>query len=197
MARTVKIKVYTYDELSEAAQSRARDWWRSGPDENFWSEPMTEDLKTVAAFMGWTVTDTAFSGFCSQGDGAQFTGTWCARDVKSADALEQHAPKAASDSNARLAQFMGEFIRLAKESPEASASVFHSRGGSASYNTAFDTPEMHGEAFQALQETTRALMDWYYRQLEKEYEYQDSDERVAETIIANEYEFKANGDRFI
>ena len=35
--------------------------------------------------------------------------------------------------------------------------------------------------------------DWIYRSLEKEYDYQMSDERVDETIRANECEFYGNG----
>ena len=42
----------------------------------------------------------------------------------------------------------------------------------------------------------RAFADWIYRQLETEYNYQNSDEQVAETIKANEYEFTVEGERF-
>ena len=41
----------------------------------------------------------------------------------------------------------------------------------------------------------RDAMRWIYRQLEREYEYQTSDEVVDENIIANEYEFDASGNR--
>lgn len=39
----------------------------------------------------------------------------------------------------------------------------------------------------------RAFADWIYRQLETEYDYQNSDEQVDESIIANEYEFTEEG----
>lgn len=38
-------------------------------------------------------------------------------------------------------------------------------------------------------------MRWIYRALEAEYEYQDSDGQVDETIKANEYEFEEDGSR--
>lgn len=41
----------------------------------------------------------------------------------------------------------------------------------------------------------RTFADWIYRQLESEYEHVNSDESVAETIRANEYEFTADGKR--
>ncbi len=39
-------------------------------------------------------------------------------------------------------------------------------------------------------------MNWIYRQLEKEYEYQNSDECVDENILCNSYTFTEDGKRF-
>jgi hypothetical protein len=47
-----------------------------------------------------------------------------------------------------------------------------------------------------LTELSRDCMKWIYRQLEKEYEYQNSDECVIELIQANEYTFTESGRRF-
>lgn len=196
MARTVKIKVYQYAELSPAAKTRAREWWRSGERDDSWAECLKTDLITVAAFMGWTITGTAFSGFGSQGDGAQFSGTWNARDVQGAEALEQHAPKAGSDSSVRLAIIMADIVGLAEVAADTSASVSTHDRYCHSNATNFDSDDMSGTQLAILAEHSRALMDWYYRELEAEHDYVNSDEQVADTIIANEYEFKANGDRF-
>ena len=48
------------------------------------------------------------------------------------------------------------------------------------------------EVFQAL----RDLADWLYLQLEREWEYQSSDECVDEGIVANDYTFTETGRRF-
>lgn len=198
MARTVKIKVYKYAELSKAAQTRAREWFRTlDMGHESWSEPVTADLKTIAALMGWTVTDTAFSGFCCQGDGAQFTGTWKANDVQDVPALEAHAPASASERNATLARIMEAIAALAKEAPDTSALVERNSGHYSHSNaTRFDTDDMTPVQLDTLREQSRALMDWYYRELETAHDWENADEQVAETIEANEYEFKANGNRF-
>lgn len=47
----------------------------------------------------------------------------------------------------------------------------------------------------AHESNARDAMQWIYRQLEREYEYQHSDEVVAESIEANEYEFTKEGKR--
>ena len=39
----------------------------------------------------------------------------------------------------------------------------------------------------------RDFADWIYRRLEEEYEYQTSEEAVAESMAANEYEFYEDG----
>ena len=44
-----------------------------------------------------------------------------------------------------------------------------------------------------LEELLRDFMQWIYRQLEAEYEYQTSDEAIAENFTANETEFDADG----
>jgi hypothetical protein len=38
-------------------------------------------------------------------------------------------------------------------------------------------------------------MRWIYRQLEREYDYQNADAQVDENIRANEYEFYEDGKR--
>ena len=55
---------------------------------------------------------------------------------------------------------------------------------------------MAREDWAELTKTLRAFADWIYLQLQNEYEYQNSDEQVAETIEANEYEFTVDGKRF-
>lgn len=46
-----------------------------------------------------------------------------------------------------------------------------------------------------LRECLADFSRWIYRNLEKEYDYQNSDEAVEEAIIANEYEFTEDGER--
>jgi hypothetical protein len=41
----------------------------------------------------------------------------------------------------------------------------------------------------------RDFADWIYSQLEKEYEWQNADEQVDDTIRANAYEFDEDGAR--
>jgi hypothetical protein len=56
--------------------------------------------------------------------------------------------------------------------------------------------EMTIDAEDAVTEALRDLARWLYRQLEREYDYQTSDEVTDEAIVANEYTFTDDGRRF-
>ena len=51
------------------------------------------------------------------------------------------------------------------------------------------------EAEEGIPELMRDFADWIYRQLEKEWEWQNADEQVDESIRANEYDFEIDGRR--
>ena len=84
--RTEALHIYTYEELSDEAKAKARDWYRKN-DDNEYSEFVIDDAKEVAALMGWEIDKVYYSGFWSQGDGACFEGIMrynkgCAKLVK-------------------------------------------------------------------------------------------------------------------
>ncbi len=206
--KTIEIKLYTYEELNADAQAKARDWWREGWDD-FFSECILEDFEAIALLMGFTIdsrdAETVsgktfrkpkiyWSGFWSQGDGACFEGAWTASDVKPGKVAE-FAPL-----DKELHRIAAVFEAAAKSFPEASFSVRHAGHYYHAHSTRFDIEfgedvDYDVDTAQALTEAARDLMDWLYRKLEKEYEWQNADEQVAETIIANEYYFTQDGVR--
>ena len=90
--KTVEVKAYYFDELSDSAKERARVWWRNASTgDNFFAECVIDDAATIAALMGLDINTTRknlvgggtryaptvyWSGFWSQGDGACCEGTW-------------------------------------------------------------------------------------------------------------------------
>lgn len=221
--------VYQFDELSDKAKERARDWYREGTcDDTYWRrlecESVIDDAATVAGFLGLDINQTDyktmggetkyeptvyFSGFWSQGDGACCEGTWRASDVKP-DKLKEYAPQ-----DEELHRIVDGLAEIAKEYPDGYFSVKHrghySHSGCTSFDVElpneeeeeleYDSPEWKtlqvklGEDEDTLIQLARDFMDWIYKQLEKEWDYQNSDEQVDEAIKANEYEFLENGER--
>jgi hypothetical protein len=210
MPKNRTIKIYQFDELSESAKEQAREWYRQGNcDDSFWSECTIEDAKEIGKYMGMDLDKVYFSGFWSQGDGACFEGTWRASDVK-VDKLKEYAPQ-----DKELHRIVNGLAELAKEYPDGYFKVTHRGHYSHSGCTSFDvelpceqeedleygSPEYKalqvklGEDEDTLIELARDFMDWIYRTLEKDWDYQNSDEQVDEAIRANEYEFLEDGTR--
>lgn len=191
----------------------------------FFAESVIEDAATIAEMMGLdlckravklcgggTRQETAiyWSVFYSQGDGACFAGTWRASEVKPG-AVASHVGD--SEQCREVKRIAGEFEAIAKSFPAASFSVKHSGHYSHENCTEFDfnvrledadgnwvemspvQEQAANETEDALQEAAKDFMRWIYRQLEKENEYQNSDEQVDESIMANEYEFEEDGSR--
>jgi hypothetical protein len=218
--KTITINLYEYDELSPKAQEKARDWYRqASAGDTFFSDSIIEDAKEIAALMGIEFDKrdvrtvggktiqkpcVLFSGFSSQGDGACFEGTWRASNVKPSNAKE-YAPQ-----DERIHKIAAEFERIALEFPQGSFSVRHS--GHYCHERCIDftfelLPDYEGvldpadekrieNAERDLVNAARDFMKWIYRHLEKEYEYQNSDEQIAETIQANQYTFTDDGKRY-
>lgn len=194
--------VYEFSELSPKAKAKARDWYReSSADDSFGSECVIDDAKRVFALCGITIDRVYYSGFWSQGDGACFEGAWRASDVK-VGGVKDECPV-----DTELHGIAAEFERIAALFPLASLTVKHSGHYYHRYCTDFsfsfldadgneiDSPDAQ-QAEKDLTEAARDAMLWIYRQLEKDYDWRNSDEQVDETIEANEYTFTEDGKRF-
>jgi hypothetical protein len=214
--KTIEIKAYEFNELSDKAKEKARDWYREHVNcgDTGWSECTIEEAVTQGNLMGITFKERRvplmsgktrgepciyWSGFSCQGDGACFEGTWRAGDVQADKVADGWGDDPATTEIKRIASVFGE---IAKEWPTASFAVTHRGRYYHEYCTEFDVmldedPDMVWDyaVVEELIETARDFMKWIYRQLEKEYEYRNSDECVDEEIEANEYLFTEDGKR--
>lgn len=212
MPRTMTIEktVFKFSELDESAQSKALDYFReSACADSWWHESIYEDCKTIFDILGIhserpvklmngkTRYEPAiwFSGFYSQGDGACFEGSY-SYAKNASKRIREHAPQ---DS---------ELHRIADELTALQRKAFYSltvkvahRGhyyhsGCTSIDVE-DSRRSYGDCDESTAESVaqalRDLMDWIYSSLETEYEYQTSDEVIAESIEANDYEFDESG----
>jgi hypothetical protein len=209
--RTIETTLYKFSELSESAKQTAIEKYRENGIGDDWWEYVYSDFTTIAEILGieldtrpvklmngTTRRDPAiyFSGFSSQGDGACFSG-YFGYSKQCVKRIREHAPQ---DK---------ELHRIADELAALQKSYFYSLRGYVSQsgrychaNTmAVDTVEHSAgnylenssELENEFQELFRDLANWLYTQLEREYDYLNSDEVIAENIEANDYEFDANG----
>ena len=190
--KTKTINCYQYAELSEKAKEKARDWYRdASAEDSFWSESILKDSARIGESLGIVFDDRNgkpnifFSGFSSQGDGACFEGYWSYKRgmVK---AIAEDYPKD------------GELYRIALELSKIAQRTFYTVSARVKhsghyYNSGCMSVDVENEKGPDVEEDiTQALRDfadWIYKSLESEYDYQNSDSTIAESIEANEYEF--------
>lgn len=208
--------LYYYEDLNDKAKEKARDWYhRAAEDDSFWSECVIEhaadmadilgiDLRThcVKLMGGGTRMEPAiyWSGFWSQGDGACFEGTY-KYAKKSTKKIRKEAPKDETLHKIadRLAAVQKQYFYQLTATVKHSGRYYHEHcteidveldDGVGVYNS-----RNFEEDYKEVRDCLRAFMRWIYKSLEKEYEYQNSDEIVAENLIANEYTFNEEGNR--
>lgn len=191
MPRIIQTTVFQFDELSDKAKDRAREWYRTASaDDTYWYENVFDDAKECLKLAGFRIDRIYFSGFSSQGDGACFEGTWGAEDAQPVKAMKQHAPQ-----DKRLHAIAADARQIARQSRDACARIKHRGHYYHEYETVFDCHDATLAVEDAIIEMSRDAMRWIYHQLQTEYEYQQADEQVDESIRANEYEFTAEGRR--
>jgi hypothetical protein len=207
MARTITKTetLFTFDELSDKAKEKARDWYREDTpfDNDFY------DFKRVAEILGVTLATESIplmngetrrapsiycSGFWSQGDGACFEGSYSYKPGAS-KTIRDYAPQ---DTDLHciadeLQAVQRRYFYKLTASCSHSGHYYHS--GCMSVNVDLDDSyaSVSGADEDEIIGALRSLADWLYRQLKSEYEYQNSDEVIDENIRANEYEFEEDG----
>ena len=188
MSTTVQIEIFQFDELSDGAKEKARQWFREALDgDNYFAECTLEEVKaSIGSMLGFTIKDVFFSGFSSQGDGACIIGTWRAADVQAAK-LREFAP--CDKELARIRKDMRAFARAHRGN---TACITHY----GIYSNSGCTNIEADQGTAAFAQIARDFMDWIYRQLEQNWNYENSDESVDENIRINEYTFTVEGKRF-
>jgi hypothetical protein len=204
--QVIETPVYTFDELSDEAKEKARDWFRESRDESdFWA--VLEDFAQIADMLGITFDTHSVTlmsgktrndpniyysvGYC-QSDYAAFEGSYRYRKG-GANKLKDYAPTdlalhaVANDLQAIQKRYAYAVTATIKHSDYYGLQVeaYRSNGH-----------ELTVEDHDRLKETFRALCRWLYNQLRTEDEYQSADEQVDESIRANEYTFTETGKRF-
>lgn len=210
MPRTEEITIYTFDELSDEAKEKARDWWREGGLDYDWWDSVYDDCDTIFKIIGITsdkVVKTMegatrrigpciwFSGFSSQGDGACFEGSYCY--AKGAGkAIRKYAPK-----DEELHRIVDDLTTVQmRNGYKLEARLKHvgpyHHEHSVQIDVFKDGDDASDKAREAVRDALRDLMRWVYRQLKEEHDYLNSDESVDENIRANEYDFTEDGNRY-
>lgn len=198
--RTQTIEIYKFSELSDSAKETARQWYRQNGLDYEWYDCTIEEYKELGALLGIEIDNIYFSGFCRQGDGACFTGSYSYR--------KGWKKSLASETGGDLYRKL-ETIGLGLQAEQEkyfygiSATVHHTgRYCHENSVTVSVDPGEHVSSYwsdttdmeENITDCLRDFMREIYSSLESEFEYLNSDEAVDEAITANGYEFTETGE---
>lgn len=213
MPETITTTVYRLDELADGPKEIARTWYRQSAPFDDWHDGVYDDFERVCEILGVELARRSvrlygggtrqeaciwFSGFWNQGDGACFAGHYRYAQG-AARKIRDHAPQDPELHrivDALAAVQRPNFYELEAEIRH-DGRTYHEHTMAITVESANSVgKEVSPEAEEALIEALRDLARWLYRQLEREYEYQTSDDVVDEAILANDYTFTLAGERF-
>ena len=206
--RIMETKVYKFSELSPEAKERAREWYREGALDYDWWDSVYEQVVASGEALGIrfkqrTINGRSrtepciwFSGFCSQGDGACFEGTY-AYLAGWRKKLEEYWGKTTVPAD--LLE-IGETLQAVQKAAQWSLTADVVHAGRYSHENSVSIAvrsECNIQAFdkgrKGVEEALRDFCRWIYKRLEQEHDWLTVDEQVDESIEANEYEFTENG----
>lgn len=210
-----------FDELSEKAKQKAREDYTSGdyPGDEWW-DAVYEDAVRMGKMLGITIDETKhktsrgheytrhsiyFSGFCSQGDGACFEGSY----EPEPDAIKKITEETGGTDEEllRIAQGLTALQithRLRGLNPYRAN--IKSRGNDSHSGTIYidvhvddvdDDNDLTAYSIEDLENSLLELMrdfaDWIHRQLDDENDYLHSDEYVDEQLSESDCMFDESG----
>lgn len=183
--KTISITLYTYNELFEKAQERARDDWRESTKVDL--DFALDDAKIVGRYLGFDIDRIPYSGFDSQGDGASITGSWSADRVDPVH-LSEYAP-----SDTELADICETLCAISIRNPEATVELTPYGHYCHEHSVRYELYDMSDADEDVFVKAARKFMRWIYARLESDYQHQTSDETIAATLTDNEYFFTEDG----
>ena len=195
--RTIQKDIYKFGELSKTSQNNAIEHTRSNEYylDYEWYSFADEDFKMILELIGFYQIETRFSGFYSQGDGASF---------KAKYSNEKYITKKVKScvlANDELNQIISNFQDIKKSLGNKAKDLefeirfdYHHHYCHSNTMGINDISDFAEDFEDDILQCCKDLADWYYKTLDYEHEFLNSDKSIAEHLIANEYEFEINGE---
>lgn len=187
--KTIRIKIYKFEELSQEAQQNAINYEREiNVNYDSWHDGILEGFKESLDEIGFLNSEIFYSGFYSQGDGLSFY----AKIDASKFATSTNEKRVVNLINAGLID------ELTIQKTSFSNHYSHEKTRFVDYDVC--NGNNCNKALETLCNKIEAkrieLCKDFYSKLEKEYYYLQSDEVVKETILSNDYDFLKDGTKY-
>lgn len=218
MPEVIERTIYRYDELSPRAKERAASGYQESNFDHDWWDDVYEDAITVAALLGINIdthtvkmscgreyqkTCIFFNGFCSQDNGACYTGHYRHPDGNIIEAVASYASQ--DEELRRIAkglvcvQVQTQLSIGCTVTAKITTSGNYHHSNTMSIDVErndgdddFEVPLWEDIATD-LTQLLRDFADWIYKQLKTENDYLYSEEHAAERFADNGDRFNENG----
>lgn len=188
MSKIIKTEVFFFNELSDKAKEKARDWMRDCQDE-YEFESTVEYIKEMCEMLGIQCDKVYWENLNYQGESVGIEGSFSYNPHMLAD-IKANTPSLVSVAEAFCIAYKHSFysatgsVNCIGRYLQSSLSSFDSnRGDPASLFDLFD------DAFKMLDA-------WILKTIKDESDYINSNEYLDNMIKANEYTFTIDGKRF-
>jgi len=192
--RTVRTKVYSFNELSNEAQQKAIEKYRNGSEIylDFFNDAAIEQINNSGFYDDIKLQ---YSLGYSQGDGLSFS---CKRiEWKTIEPLFTEVLGQGKEKTAKLIFEYCSFICKGNDGRYCFASKNDIDFTFENYNREYQNiKEVVGNVLTKIENKYLELCKQLEKQGYSEIEYQQSDEAIKETILANDYEFTKDGTQF-
>jgi len=210
MSRVIEKTLYKFNELSDTAKERARDWYRGCiesdelTDYDDWIAigdilGVTFKQRAVPLMSGKTRYDPCIFWSCSysQGDGACFEGSYAyaklaGKKIRKHASLDKELHRIADELTAIQRRY---FYKIEAKITH-SGHYYHSGCMSVDVSTpTSDYFQSTPASFDEVKQLLRDFADWIFEKIQAQSEYLHSEEAIDETMECNDYEFDENGKR--
>ena len=187
-------KYYTFDNVDELLKKvnmgrLIEERFAEYPYDIYWAEPIEDDFQNIMRYFGFTEVELCWDVSYSQGSGASFTGVWCAGDMNY-EGLTSYAPedKDLHTYFTYLKDLVDEDVYEAVITRCKNTNYCHE------YTMCVNVMDEEGDFLETAEgdflDICVQLAIWFRDRLRAAYEYEISEEGIAEMIIANEIEIE-------
>ena len=187
--KTIKIKLYSFNELSETAKNNAIEKWRN--DSEIFLDFFNDDCVNLASEKGFKDIELQYSLSYCQGDGLSFS-------AQSYDNLENLFLQVLGKGKEKTAKIISESCNLKIKSNNGHY-CYASKSDVDIYldysiNDSENIENVVNQVLELLQDEYLELCSEMEKNGYNEIEYQLSDEAISETLQVNDYDFTEEGE---
>jgi len=190
--QTLSVKLFSINELSENARQKAIEKERSECDVDL--QFTVDYIEEILACLGFESPKISYSGFCSQGDGLSFICDNWQYKKGMLDKVKECTQDATILNIAKQLQVMAKNTGYNLQFSVKRTSNFYSHENTVQIeNDPYSDFSLTDDQDAILTTLKNCLCRVFYRMLEKDYDYQLSDEYIIENLQANNVMFLSSG----